>query len=283
MIKAFPKHRNLLEEKMRIYPHDLSHLFFEGTSQKQNLAPTENTLVFIGAIGEIKGAPLIYESIPALLKEGFSIKILGKIHPYSPQKLKHVELLPYKNLEQLKSLLSALNPRFVAFPSVCAETFCYAFYEALVYAPGAVPIVGPYGNPAQVTQKHGIGVVMSEPSSSALLESCSIARQNYPALIKVKSAFVESLASQENDYYKDYSSMLLIANRASEPTLPTTQGAKILLESLNRIDEAGRIALGEFQELSLIHKKPFVQFAVRLHCFIKGVERQIRHFRKRIF
>jgi 2-polyprenyl-3-methyl-5-hydroxy-6-metoxy-1,4-benzoquinol methylase len=100
---------------------------------------------------------------------------------------------------------------------LAAESFCFAFYECLLFSEVAIPVVGRFGNPAEVIRETGAGVVMPEMSAAGLVSACVQARQEYPHLAAKRAALRERLRSSARDYPRDY--LCLLAGTTIAPSL----------------------------------------------------------------
>ena len=92
----------------------------------------------------------------------------------------------------------------VAHPSLAAESFCFAFFECLLFSDTAIPVVGCFGNPAALIRETGAGVVMAEMSARGLVSACERAREEYSRFAAKRAQYREKLRGAARDYPEEY-------------------------------------------------------------------------------
>lgn len=199
--KAFGPDWARLSDRAKVLPHDLDYLWALPMSQA---APRPRHIVFLGAMSPHKGLSVIREALPELRNRGFSMELLGTLPTQFPDALEGVTVTPYHSAEELQRLLEERKPQIVAMPSVTAETYSFTFYETLILSETAVPVVGPFGNPASVCSREGVGVVMKNGSSEALIEACEQAAAQWQAFHERKVDYRQTLHRQAESYYEAY-------------------------------------------------------------------------------
>lgn len=221
--KAYGSDWDKLLPKVNILPHDLSYLEGIYQANKVNIANTKNKFTFIGALDGRKGSNLLLAAIPELEKQGFKIEILGSIFPRYHPNLKNTQIKLYKSAQELSQLLSDNGgPDFLGYISIWAETFSYTFFEGLLLCPTAIPIAGPYGNPAYVCHEKEIGVVMSACTPTALIDAVYRAKTQRDGYQKKLENYVEGLRKEihQRSYLADYLAVTHIAGHASKSIMP---------------------------------------------------------------
>jgi len=180
---AFASTAPHLIQRIRVQSHDLSYLHDHVAAPcYSQLRDTPRVLAFVGNLSKHKGAELIAAAAPALRAAGFEVEIAGRVMDRSLANIPGVPVTPYDTIEELASWLRQRDPIIVAHPSLTAESFCYAFYETLLLAPRAVPIVGCFGHPADVVKATGAGIVMFDMTVESLIAACKAARDQYSTL-----------------------------------------------------------------------------------------------------
>ncbi len=130
------------------------------------------TIAVVGAIGDEKGAKIIYEAAEQLGKRSLSARIvvigITNLHNdffiCSNGKLEITG--PYDN-NDISQLLAKNEAGVVLIPSIWPETYSYTTAEAMTS--GYPVIVFPLGAPAERIQRMGGGWIMKEVSTDALL------------------------------------------------------------------------------------------------------------------
>jgi glycosyltransferase involved in cell wall biosynthesis len=203
--KAYGVNWSGIASKVKVLPHDINYIF-----NAKKVPHPEKTkrarICFIGEMLEHKGYRLLRDAIPELQREGFDIEVCGSIQEPHPN-FNNVKISSYKTTEELAILLSEHGgPDFICYPSIVAETFCYTFFEGLLLSQKAIPIVGPYGNPASVCKDMGIGPVMSACTSAALVDAVMQAKiccNQYREKIDRYSAVLRE-KTEHNLYLSEY-------------------------------------------------------------------------------
>ena len=62
-----------------------------------------------------------------------------------------------------------------------------------------MPVVGPFGHPAEVVRQARIGVVIESMTTAGLVAACERALRDYPALIARRAAYREQLLSKASE------------------------------------------------------------------------------------
>lgn len=207
--KAYGAMWSQIAPRVKVLPHYLGHLLSiqPVSTRAEPKGDTKERLCFIGALGEHKGAKIIIEAIPDLQKAGFEVEIFGVIHPNQHPNLDSIKITPYKNSQELMQLLSVKGaPDYLCYAPIWPETYLYTMYEGFMICPTAIPIVGPYGNPAQVCKESGIGPIMREGTSAALIEAAMLARQSRHEYYKKLVPFVKDLRDKisRRSYLDEY-------------------------------------------------------------------------------
>jgi glycosyltransferase involved in cell wall biosynthesis len=208
--KAYPE----LKGRVRILAHDLSHLA-PHVRTTASVPQRVETIALVGNLEPRKGMELVFEAVPLLKRNGFRVVLLGRLVDRLGREMPPVDFLearPYRSVSELAALFDQVAPQLVAFPALWAETFCFAFYEALFLAECGVPVVSPLGHPADVVRRERIGVVMDGLTARSLVSACIGARAEHGDLLAAKRRFVSTLATERRDAY--LSRYLEIALRA---------------------------------------------------------------------
>lgn len=204
---AFGINWDELGPKCHVLPHDLASLRALAVPQQQPV-PDQKRIVFIGALNILKGSQLIAAAIPALTALDYEVEIWGKWYGTSRQ-LKQVKQRSFTQSHELRELLIQYKPALTVFASLTAETFSFAFYEALILGNGAVPVVSQFGHPASIVRETGIGLVLPEMTAAALVQTCIRAEQQYPTLLAAKQKWLVDWWSGESaDYLAKYMGLL---------------------------------------------------------------------------
>lgn len=194
--------------KLQVLGHDLSYIsehFQTGGLEKQ----PGRKIAFIGHYALHKGSEVIAEALDGLVSRGFTLEIWGSYYSARSSKkvLAQVKVIPFKEVKALAKLFQQRQPDFVAIPSLSAETFSYVFYEALIL--GKVPVVvGPFGNPAAITQKEKLGSVMITADGAGLIAACEDLVTRYAELLNQARRFSEKLFRDQHPYLLSYLKIL---------------------------------------------------------------------------
>lgn len=194
--KAYAEKWPSLSSKIKMLSHDLRYLFNINPAQSNKAIKNSDKkrICFIGALDVAKGSTILIEAIPELQQLGFEIDIFGSIFPRKHPHLNDVTIKLYKTPQELSLLLSENGgPDFLGYVSIWAETFSYTFFEGMLLSDRAIPIVSPFGNPAQVCQETGVGVVMKACTSAALIEAVKQAIASSEHYHKKRSEFIQPL------------------------------------------------------------------------------------------
>lgn len=195
--KVFPE----VGEKSYIIPHDLEHYF--AVCGKESLEIKDmSKVVFLGAIGKHKGSGIAIEAANKLSK-AYSVEIWGAIDDQEGALSPSVNVIPYFDIIALRGMFLEKKPFAVILPSIWAETFCYTFYEAVILGQ-AIPIVFPFGNPADQIKAHGSGIIMKFLSSQEILIAVDDAKKTFPQLATKVRAYRERLKFLDKDFKSSY-------------------------------------------------------------------------------
>ena len=168
-------------ERITVFPHFLS--YFEKASKQESKKPVgrdiQKNIVFLGSLFPHKGGELFLSNINELKGKGFNISVWG--HVQEELINKHDACFPvftFRNWKELLELQGQYGAYIIVMPSICAETFSYTFYEALLLLETPV-IVGAFGHPADVVRDNGVGEVVEKNSSLGLLKAIHEVDGNY--------------------------------------------------------------------------------------------------------
>jgi glycosyltransferase involved in cell wall biosynthesis len=167
-----------IKTKVQVVPHDLAYLSELAVVKNSGIQTKKVKIAFVGAIVIHKGGRLLSEAIPQLAKLGYELLVIGRVSPNLLSDLKSIRVVPYASSSELKKALELEKPSHIAFVSNWPETFCYALFEGLLLSEGAIPVVGPFGNPKEFVEKHGIGGVMSSYDVPALISAIEDVNQH---------------------------------------------------------------------------------------------------------
>jgi GT2 family glycosyltransferase/glycosyltransferase involved in cell wall biosynthesis len=174
MVKGFPE----LSGRIDVVPHDLNYIKEHLNLNPSDVSSSKKKIAIIGGIGVHKGRDLLIEALDRLTEKNIEVVIIGSIEKdYSPA-FKNIRVVPFRNVVELKQALEAEKPGFLGFISSWPETFCYTLFEGILVSSGAIPVVGPFGNPQVFVSKNQVGSVMKGYSVSALLEAIEDAQTN---------------------------------------------------------------------------------------------------------
>jgi len=98
-------------------------------------------------------------------RRGWQVEVWGVLGFELPGGVIH---RTYTNPAELRRLAIEYPCDVVALPAIWPETFSFTTFEAALDV-GAPIVVGPYGNPAELVRTHGIGLVLEELTSNALI------------------------------------------------------------------------------------------------------------------
>lgn len=223
--------------RIKVLEHDLtSAVAMSRRSMPWIRKEPSHLVAFVGGFGKPKGSELIIEATPLLRKAGFEVEIVGYFDPSSDPKAARIRMTRYQNPAELLIWLQRNAPMIVAHPSLAAESFCFAFYECLLFSETAIPVVGRFGNPADVIRETGAGVVMAEMSAAGLVSACEQARDGYSRFAAKRAHYREQLRSSARDYPKEYLSLIAPTSAATSPGT----GTPIDLVALEASDFAAR-------------------------------------------
>jgi glycosyltransferase involved in cell wall biosynthesis len=206
--RAFPELWAEKRSKICIVENDLSYLFDVARkairADTVEAATATRKVAFVGALHRIKGRELIVRALDELWRKGVKTEIIGELVPAVRREGLDLAVHRYSDLDQFVRVLSESRPEIVATPSIVSESFGFAFYEGALLAPWAIPVVGPYGNPADVVKRSGIGVVMDSCTPHALVKAVEQALDHRAELLKIKAHWARQLLSTPNPFLEQY-------------------------------------------------------------------------------
>lgn len=195
--RIFSDNINCLDDKIKTLPHMLPI----PVSKNIHKQDTVKRIIFLGGLTESKGAKLLFKAFNHLIKHGVTCEIWGD-SPYSiPQ---NITLRRYASREELQKMANEFQVDIVCIPSIWPETFCYTAYEALCIIKAPI-VCGPYGNPADVVQKHNVGKTMRDCSSEELVVQIEAIAANYIFYQQSVNSFNPEMLT--NDYAQKYCSI----------------------------------------------------------------------------
>jgi glycosyltransferase involved in cell wall biosynthesis len=191
--------------RLEVLEHDLAPLVALSKRAMPFMERDPRPLIaFVGAFRKYKGSELIVESVARLRMAGFDVAVVGRLFAESDAKLTKLSVTHYKTLADLSQWLELNRPMIVAHPSLTAESFCYAFYECLLFSESAIPVVGCFGNPAERIRETGAGIVMQEMTVDGLVAACERVREERAQLAMNRDRYRQTLCAGAPTYAKDY-------------------------------------------------------------------------------
>lgn len=170
-----------LRGKIQILPHCLAFAdYVTGDRQQEEiLADSSSNVVFLGSLFPHKGGELFLQSCSDLRERGFNTLVFGHAQSALLETFKDIPpIVSYRNWKELQTLKGVYGVQVVVMPAICAETFSYTLYEAL-FLLGVPVVVGAYGNPKEVVEKHRVGEVIEDYSVGAVVAAVEKIVTNY--------------------------------------------------------------------------------------------------------
>ena len=240
-----------LFKRIEVFEHDLSHIVaLSSAARSCGEQPPKPVIAFVGQFRKRKGSELFVEAASQLRSAGFEIEIVGDVRPESYAGFADIQVTNYRTLTELGEWLRTKEPMIVVHPSLTAESFCYAFYECVLLSKSAIPVVGRYGNPAEVIRETGAGIVMSEMSGAGLLAACEQVRREQHRITIQRAQFREALRQVPRDYRKEYFALVdrVRATAGVEQTdavdLVRLEAREFMLRRIRRLRAMGRTLVG---------------------------------------
>ena len=140
-------------------------------------------LVYLGAFVDSKGGGLFSEASSMLLQRGYDVEVWGALAMPVPPNVTH---RTYAGSAELRTLAENYPVDVVLSPAMWPETFSFTLFEAVLEL-GAAVVVGPWGNPAEVVRRHGVGIVLDNLSVEKVMEAveqCIEDRGRFSAKLK---------------------------------------------------------------------------------------------------
>jgi GT2 family glycosyltransferase len=237
--RALPAARSDLVESFEVLEHDLSPVI----AMSMRIAPRvarepRMAIAFVGAFRKLKGSELITASVARLRAAGFDVAVVGQLHPEASATTARLPVIHYETLVGLAKWLDQNRPMIVAHPSLTAESFCFTFFECLLLSSTSIPVVGRFGNPAELIGETGAGVVMQEMSVDGLVSACERARADYVRFAAQRGEYCERLRASSRNFADDYFRLI-----DQIPTArPLTQAKTSDLSELEEAEFAARRA-----------------------------------------
>jgi O-antigen biosynthesis protein len=128
-------------------------------------AKSDAEVIFLGGLSPAKGAVLVERVADFLKEKQIRAEIWGATSSFNLNE--DLPVRGYKSSNDLLALAAKKKNFIVAMPSIWPETFSYTLYEATLILRAPV-VVGPFGNPARVVKKFGLGAVMKDATPAAL-------------------------------------------------------------------------------------------------------------------
>ena len=155
-----------------IHEHEISEYITH--TFKADFATNEIlTVAVVGAIGDEKGAKIIYKLADELEKNSLPIKLLvigiTNLHnDYYKSPKGKFEITGRYNNKEISNLLAEYKAAFVLIPSIWAETYSYTTTEAM--CSGYPVMVFPLGAPADRVRRTGGGWILKNISADSVKE-----------------------------------------------------------------------------------------------------------------
>jgi len=150
-------------------PSAMSHAAGDRKDAAKPSANTPIKVVFLGRIGYNKGAELIRKIVKHhRLPSGQAVEwhLIGSIDGHLDRAVRQHGSYERKDLP---ALMQAVQPHFVAILSLCPETYCYTFDEAL--ACGIPVLCTPVGAPAERLRQHQCGWIAESLTVEGVLHT----------------------------------------------------------------------------------------------------------------
>jgi GT2 family glycosyltransferase/glycosyltransferase involved in cell wall biosynthesis len=269
--KALAVNEPELFKRIEVFEHDLSHIVaLRSASKSCRDQPLKPLIAFVGLFRKRKGSELIVEAASQLRSAGFEVAIVGDVRPESYARLANIQVTNYRTLPELADWLQQNEPMIVVHPSLTAESFCYAFYECVLLSKTAIPVVGLYGNPAELIRETGAGVVMAEMSCAGLLAACEHVRKEQQRIAIRRAQFREALQQVPRDYRKEYFALVdrvrvtAGIDQTDSVDLVRLEAREFLLRRMRRFRTMGRSLVGRFFDRVPVLKNILKRFRDRV-------------------
>jgi GT2 family glycosyltransferase len=188
ILKGFPT----LQSKIQVIPHDLGYIRKNANFDEAPSETRKQKIAFVGGLGVHKGCALLADALPELEKNSIEVIVIGSVDVGFLKRFKKVKIIPYKSVEGLKAALESEQPTHVGFISAWPETFCYTLFESLLVGNGAIPVVGPYGNPRTFIETTSVGTVMKNYDVPSLVQAILQATESRETYLKRLSDWKKS-------------------------------------------------------------------------------------------
>ena len=176
-------------------------------------------ILFLGNTHDAqKGAAIVREAVPVLLRAGVEVHFLGT--PRDPwrsmRRRGQVRFHGRYRREQVLDLIADIDPDLVVFPAPWPETYSYTLTEAL--AAGIPPVCFDVGATAERIREYGGGGVIVSPTNAGALTAAILELAGdgeRMAALKAEVAALELTSLEDNlDVYRNiYSDLLGAAPR----------------------------------------------------------------------
>ena len=205
--------RTDLKPRIRVLPHylDFAGIPFTHSSESET---RQKKIIFLGYGSVHKGIKLFDNAYHRLSQLGLHPEIWGE-SPHTTE----IPSKPFFGWKNLRFLQTADPAYIVVIPSIGPETFSYTLYEALFLLEVPV-VVGPFGNPAKVTQQERVGIAMSDVSTKSLIEAVKKIDRNYATYYSAVKSFKKQYEPSftKSHYFKEY--IQIIDPNAAKPSRP---------------------------------------------------------------
>lgn len=152
----------------------------------QEPASERPRVVFLGAYAEHKGAGLFDATAREAAHRGWRIEVWGALGQSLPGGVAH---RTYTTSQELRQLGLQYPVDVVVLPAIWPETYSFTAFEAALDLRAPI-VVGPYGNPRDLVERHGIGIALPSLTPEAYLMAVS-------RCLARRAAFAERLQAFE--------------------------------------------------------------------------------------
>jgi len=209
--------------KLTVLPHFLDYIpdVIQSSGELRKSLSGKN-VVFLGALYPHKGGNIFLEAVPELIENGCNSMIWGTVQQALVEKHKTIPAVEsYHDHQSLCELQTKFCADVIVMPSVCAETFSYTLYEALILL-GLPVVVGEHGHPADIVREYGVGEIVQNNCVEGLAKAVLSVLQS-PELYKNKiRSFIDHIRHfhTPDTYLKQYLKILDINNSNAHLELP---------------------------------------------------------------